>query len=68
MKFITIKDHSKLPVNGINDPSIGDCYVIRSDTDHYHDVDEGSIVTIWEVIRLTEKGYESKMVIYKVIK
>ena len=66
MKTITIKEFEKLPVDEPIDLRIGEKFLMKTSTER--EVKEGRIVTIFEIIRLTERGYESSMEMYKIIK
>jgi len=64
MDTITIKDYDKIPMlydddGGINNINlnVGDYYLM---CERDHPADRGEVVSVYEVVRLTETGNESK--------
>jgi hypothetical protein len=66
MKYITIKEYEKLPLNDPIKMEVGQKFLLRPSG--IRETNIGDVITIFEIERLTERGYESKMVIYTVVK
>ncbi len=67
MKTITVKEWEKLPINDPKEIKTGELFIIRNYDAEVIDPEPGKVISLFEVIKLTEHGYESKMVHYKVV-
>jgi len=70
METITLKEYEKIPIlfnyDTINRNiklKVGDYYVMREPDDF---IERGQIVSVYEVIRLTETGDESKITMLRI--
>jgi len=67
MKTITIKEYGSLSINDPRNNEVGELFIMRNHSSDEIEPHEGKVVSLFEVINLTETGYESKMVHYKVL-
>jgi len=71
MKTITLKEYSQIPIIYDDDGNfdirlkmkVGDHYVMR---EPINAIDIGSVVSVYEIIRLTKTGNESKITMLKI--
>lgn len=71
METITLREYDAIPVIYDEDGNfdkhqtfeVGDYYIMR-ETDDF--IDRGSVVSVYEVVGLTETGHESKITVLKV--
>jgi hypothetical protein len=70
METILLKDYDKIPIMyddegnfGRMNLKMGDYYIMREPADPK---DKGDVVSVYEVIRLTETGHESKYTMLRI--
>ncbi len=69
MREIRIDEYINLPLNDPRKREIGELFIMRYNEDaEPRDVQIGDIVQLFEVIRLTERGHEAKLVMVKLAK
>ena len=69
MRKIKIEEYNNLPLNDPRKREIGEKYILRYyDEIEPREIQIGNIVQLFEVIKLTERGHEVKLVMFKIVK
>ena len=69
MRKLKIDEYTNLPLNDPRKKEIGELFIMRYDEDaEPRDVQVGDLVQIFEVIRPTKRGHESKLVMFRLVK
>ena len=72
VQTMSLRDYENLPMvydsegnlNPMVQPKVGDCYIMRESENVY---DKGDVVSVYEIVRLTDTGNESKVITLRII-